>query len=314
MKQSIDSRELFVLYGPDTAVRGTLHKTSAERSGNPADRIETDRVGVLFLNSTSPTRAANGDTAVYLAESVAQRGYPSLRIDFPGFGDSGGDPPAGLNDYINKGGFAAIASAKIKELEMRFNLKGVVIVGHCAGAVSAIFAAAASEECRGLVLMGPYFHLPQSLKPLPRDPASSRAASSQITVDETSTEIDNPEEKRHPSLAGEGLPDNANVALLNCWKKVASAGVPILLLKGPDRKASDAKLKAGEFDYLEYLLRSAGPRGQVTIKEVEGSNQAFANRQGRMAVRQETEEWLQAYFPLAAQTELDWSTVQQETG
>ena len=79
----------------------------------------------------------------------------------PGLGDSDGDISSDLLDFINSGGYAAIAASSVKELVKRIGLSGVVIVGHCAGSVSALFAAAATIKCKGLILMDPYFHLPQ---------------------------------------------------------------------------------------------------------------------------------------------------------
>src|SRR6202034_2178754 len=58
-------------------------------------------IGVLFLNPLSTPRALIGDTAVYWASSFAAQGYPSLRIDLPGLGDSYGELPKDLLTFIN---------------------------------------------------------------------------------------------------------------------------------------------------------------------------------------------------------------------
>src|SRR5271155_4065380 len=114
MKETSETRELIVLDGMDVIIRGTYHTPySFDERAIP---IRRDRIGVLFLNSLSTTRATDGDSAVYLAESFAERGYPSFRLDLPGFGDSEGDPPTELLNSINEWGFASIASVKIREL------------------------------------------------------------------------------------------------------------------------------------------------------------------------------------------------------
>jgi len=90
MQEAIETRELIMLDGPDGDIRGTYHRPN-EGSFYPRSLpIAPGRIGVLFLNSTSPTRAQNGDAAVYLADSFASCGYPSFRLDLPGFGDSQG--------------------------------------------------------------------------------------------------------------------------------------------------------------------------------------------------------------------------------
>jgi pimeloyl-ACP methyl ester carboxylesterase len=298
MNEAIDTRELFVLDGSDVLVRGTYHKVYDDNSDAQPNLAAGDRLGVVFLNSTSPTRAANGDAAIYLAESFAKCGYPCFRLDLPGFGDSEGDHPEDLLGFICRGGYASIASAKVEELVARYNLSGVVIAGHCAGSVSALFAAATSRECRGLVLIGPFFHLTQPIglskirKELKLWALQSRLGKCFSNVYEFLNEL--------PLVPrGRGIPRNANLPLLRCWKKLASTGMPILFLKGPDRKTSSSKPRAaGEFDYLNYLLRAAGRRSQIVVKVTDGASNAFANRQGRAAVRQHTERWLNTYFPL----------------
>src|ERR1700677_1580251 len=176
MKQSIESRELITLDGLGAVVRGTYHRPPDMNT----DAYGHQRVGILFLNSLSLPRTATGDSAVYWAESFAECGYPSFRIDLPGLGDSDGALPVELLDFINSGGFAGAASDKVKELVERFNLSGVVIIAHCGGIVSALFAAEQCIQCRGLVLMDPYFHLPQAVRPKLRQKLSGWALNSKM--------------------------------------------------------------------------------------------------------------------------------------
>src|ERR1700722_14254801 len=80
MKEAIEERELIVLDGLGGLIRGTYHKPADDNGREEASPIARDRVGLLFLNSTSPTRAANGDAAVYLADSFAGCGYSPLSV------------------------------------------------------------------------------------------------------------------------------------------------------------------------------------------------------------------------------------------
>ena len=284
MNQATETRQLITLHGVGGIVRGTYHKADGESS-------EAQRTGVLILNSLSPTRAAAGDSAVYWAESLARSGYPAFRLDMPGFGDSDGNPPPELLKFINTGGYGSIASALTKELSERFGLSGVVVVGLCAGAVSALYTAAASKECRGLVLMDPYFHLPISPPPWMWQKLTGRISRTSLGG-LISKGYDRFTDLRL-YLRRNPMPENANFPLLRCWKTVASTGLPILLLKAPATKP-----RGEEFDYLKYILEQAGSNSRVAVKVVEGAGHTFSNRVGRAGVQQLIEGWLNFYLPL----------------
>jgi pimeloyl-ACP methyl ester carboxylesterase len=290
MKEAIETRELIVLDGLDVVIRGTYHKTYGDCHRTQPKPIERGRIGVLFLNSPSPTRAAQGDSAVYWANSFAECGYPSFRLDLPGFGDSEGEPPTELLDSINHGGYAAIASVKIRELVTRFNLAGVVIVDQCASSISALYAAASCPECKGLVLVDPCFDLPQVIGSTigrhPRDLVSQgcRRISSKSCDLQKQTRL---------FLCGVDSPGNADPPLLRRWAELLSAELPILIFKALSRKP-----KPGEFDYLDSIVGLAGRDSQVVIKVLDGADRSFASRLGRVTVRQRAEQWLNACFPL----------------
>lgn len=295
MKEAIESRELFVLDGLDVVLRGTYHKPPCDNSSEQPNE-KADRIGVLFVSSLFPTRAGNGDSAVYWADSLASDGYPSFRLDCPGFGDSGGDPPPGLFEFINCGGYAPILSAKIKELMARFHLSGVVVVGLCSGAVSAIWTAATSEDCKGLILMNPYFHVPPAVRPNIREKLS--AWSLKTRSGGMLSRFYALLKELRQFLRQKTLPKNANHGLLRRFKELASAGMPVLILNRKDRKAPGLKSRVGEFDYLGYVLESAGRKRQVVVRIVEGADHSLSNRLGRLGAKEHAEQWLKARFPL----------------
>ena len=300
MLQVIKTRELIALEGLGGPIRGTLHRPP-NRLFRPRTAGNARIPGILFLNSLSLPRAATGDSAVHWADSCAERGYPSARFDLPGLGDSAGDISTDLLDFINAGGYASIVAANVKDLMERMGLSGVVIVGHCAGAASALYAAAASKECRGLILMDPYFHLPQMIRPMVRTKLSKWARSTRIGG--VASDVYDRLRKLLLVVRGEMPPGNANLQLLNCWKQVASTGMPILMLKAPGLKAAGTKPRVGQFDYLKHVLKLAGNKSEVTIKLIEGTDHSFANRVGRAAVRQQIGNWLEKHFPLAGSEE-----------
>jgi pimeloyl-ACP methyl ester carboxylesterase len=295
MQKVIEKRELFVLNGVDPDVRGTFHKTRNDNSFEKPNPEGRDRIGVLLLNSLSQTRAGKGDSSVYWADSFAEAGYPSFRIDLPGFGDSEDDTPKDLLGFINRGGYAKVISAKAKELGERFNISGVVLMGLCAGAVSAIHAARSVPECRGLVLLDPYFHLPLSTRSKTWGKLSDRLQ--QGSLRRLIKIASNRVKYIRALFLGHRLPANSNFPLLACWKLLASNSLPIIIFRAP------TATRDREFDYINYNLEQAGQDSQVVMKMIEGADHTFANRIGRTAVRQETESWLNARFPLLGQEE-----------
>jgi hypothetical protein len=145
----------------------------------------------------------------------------------------------------------------------RFTLSGIVLVGHCAGTVSALHAGSVCQNVRGLVLLDPYFHLQKA----------------------------NPQGEL---MRAQGLPGNANLPLIECWNQVTARGIPILVLTAPSFK------KTGEFDYLGYLQKASGTeyKGRVVVQPIADTPHSFAEGPGKDSVREHIEGWLGEYFPL----------------
>lgn len=297
MNDTIETRESIVLNGSDTAIWGTYHKPCDDTFGARPYLLGKDRVGVVFLNLMFPTRAGKGDSLVYWADSFAKLGYPSFRFDLPGFGDSDGCLPSELLNSVDSGEYGDTISAKITELTARFNLSGVVLMGLCAGAVSALYAAASSMECKGLVLMDPYFHLPEAPKSDIRIKLVARA--SQNTLGRL---LRGTYHRVMAGALGNEIPSNSNFPLLNRWKKLAAAGLPMLVLRSRPPKGK-------EFDYIRHHLEQADSNYRVSVKLIEGAYHTFSDRLGREGVRQHTQSWLSDYFPLIEKAEVAADTV-----
>jgi pimeloyl-ACP methyl ester carboxylesterase len=263
VKRAIETREIITLAADGACIRGTYHPPQSTVAASEPD--EGQRIGIVFPNSGVLPRAATGDSAVYWADSFARAGYRTFRLDFEGLGDSGGDVPKTLLDFVSRvhaGRYVSSFSAAIKVIVYRFKLSGVVIVAHCAGTISALYTAAVSKYVKGVVLLDPYFHL-QEFTPHNR-PTS------------------------HPDT---GLPSNANLRLIDCWNQVASAGIPIIVLT-----ATSFRANTHEFDYLSYLQTASLQSQRITVEAITGTPHSFAEGTGKEAVRRHIEAWLTHYF------------------
>ena len=288
MSQVTETRELFTLNCQGAVLRGTFHKP-------PKGFPTTSSTGIVSLAGFPMPRAAHGDAAVYWAASFANFGYPSFRIDLPGAGDSSADVPEELLQFVNTGGHERVAAAAVKQLVERFNLSGVVILGHCAGAISAIFAAAICEECRGLILMDAPFHLPPAGRPKVREALFHWTTRSRFGG--LLSNIRDQIKKISLFLRRNAPPENTNFPLLKRWKDLASGGLPILLINAPPPKASATKPRAGKFDYLTHILKLAGDRSRVDVAIIESAHHTFSDPVGRDAVRRQVEQWMPTVFP-----------------
>jgi pimeloyl-ACP methyl ester carboxylesterase len=286
MNTAIDGRQAISVTVGGLCLRGTYHTVSSKStpSGNC--------VGLLFLNPGFTPRAALGDSAVYWCDSLARLGYPCFRFDLAGLGDSDGEAPPQILDFINKGGYAAAVSALIKALVERYALAGMLLAGHCAGAVTAIFAAPLTKECVGLVLTDPYFFLPQDRT---RFWLELRSWSTWSRIGAMVSSIYYMLRHLRLLIGRNRPPRNANLPLLRCWNQLSSAGLPMLVLKAPALKSSGLKPRIGEFDYLGYLQSIASPRNRVSIQLIEDTNHSFADKHGRTAVRENIEQWLKHF-------------------
>lgn len=291
MNATISTRALITVTINGCCVRGTYHKSQRAGFGTLPEK---GRTGVLFLNPGFIPRAGDGDTAIYWADSFAKCGYPSFRVDLPGMGDSEGEIPPKLLDFINAGGYAPSVSMVVEQLVERYGLSGMVILGLCAGAITALFAAALAEDCEGVILLDPYFFLPRPRSPL-RNELSVWSTSSRVggIVGNLYDFL----RQARLLLRRKQLPGNANLPLLRCWTQIASKGASILVLKAPGYKAPGMKPRTGEFDYLAYLRSRSRSATRITVQLIDGTNHSFGDLTGKQQVRRHIELWLNASFP-----------------
>jgi hypothetical protein len=100
-------------------------------------------------------------------------------------------------------------------------------------------------------------------------------------------------------VQGKKLPKNANLRLLECWERLRSAKLPMLVLRAPGIIP-----KVGEFDYLRHLQSISNRGSRAVIRSIEGTTHSFVEGSGKEAVRKHVEHWLSTNFPLTTCQEI----------
>jgi uncharacterized protein len=117
---------------------GVLHPASGKRTG------------VIVVVGGPQYRIGSHRQFVLLARDLAAVGYPVLRFDVRGMGDSGGAP----RDFEHIA--PDIAAAVECLLQNNPGLEQIVLWGLCDGASASLMYAARDERIRGLVLLNPW--------------------------------------------------------------------------------------------------------------------------------------------------------------
>lgn len=314
VKSAIEGRESITVVAGGISLRGTYHGAPVGSS----HAANQPRIGILFLNPGVLPRAATGDSAVYWADSFAKFGYPSFRIDLPGFGDSDGDLPREVLEFqhrVNVGSYAPLVSEITQDLRKRFDIAGWVAFGHCSGAISALHAAPATANLRGLILLDPYFHHQQSisnrnvlslwhmrvvrgLEQASDGDARIRRRGIEFTLLSSLSRAYDALKYLYGLFGRGGLPGTANLPVIRCWNQVVKTH-PMLVLRAPSPKP-----KKAEFDYFRYLQNRLPRTHRLTVYNVEGTDHSFAEGPGKEEVRKSVERWLQTWVPLVEESSI----------
>lgn len=114
------------------------------------------RVGVLIVVGGPQYRVGSHRQFVLLARHLARSGWPSLRFDFRGMGDSSG--PLRTFEHVDEDVRAAIDAFE-KHVP---GLAGVVIWGLCDAASAAMMYATSDQRVLGLALANPWARAPET--------------------------------------------------------------------------------------------------------------------------------------------------------
>lgn len=118
----------------------------------PAGQKPVGDIAVLLLNAGIIHRIGPHRLNVKLARHAASSGYPALRFDLSGLGDSA---PAGLSNDFADQAVSDIAAA-LDCIEQQTGCRRVVGVGLCSGADNLFNAAGSDPRLCGLMLLDPY--------------------------------------------------------------------------------------------------------------------------------------------------------------
>ena len=130
------------------AVKGVLYAGRA-RGG----------VGVIYLPGIVLGATAVHRIGIELARALASDGHTACLFDPAGVGESESDYPAGthreLAAWVEAGQFVDDTLETIDLVADRLGSRRLVLVGHCGGALTAMYAAARHRAVRGALLISP---------------------------------------------------------------------------------------------------------------------------------------------------------------
>ncbi len=124
----------------------------------PGEGITPSGTGVVIVNGGAQYRAGAHRLFVQLARHLAQQGHAVLRFDFPGQGDSPGEP-VGFEDTAPH-----IAAAVDSLHQHQPRLHNTALVGLCDGASACLLYLQQRRDTRmtHLILLNPWVHSPVS--------------------------------------------------------------------------------------------------------------------------------------------------------
>ncbi|HET6384444.1 MAG TPA: alpha/beta fold hydrolase [Armatimonadota bacterium] len=128
-------------------VYGIIHRPFPTNPRKPDAR---KTVGVVLLGGWSGTRVGPHGILVSMARVLAAAGFPALRFDFRGRGDSGGEQRS-----AHIGTMVEDTRAAAQYLREKTGVESILLIGICAGAQVALGAAPGISALSGMALWSP---------------------------------------------------------------------------------------------------------------------------------------------------------------
>ncbi|MEO8215694.1 MAG: alpha/beta fold hydrolase [Acidobacteriota bacterium] len=136
-------RERIIRFGEEVPMVGVVSEPPERRPDAPA---------VIVLNAGFVHRVGPFRMNVAIARALAEAGYPAVRIDLTGLGDS----PARSGSGELETRVRIDIDEAIKATLQATSTNEVVLYGMCSGAMNAHFAGIDDDRVSGLVLIDPY--------------------------------------------------------------------------------------------------------------------------------------------------------------
>lgn len=250
-------RKAFKILVRDSYIFGTYHEPTELDSKRIRDRVNIT-TGFLFLNMGHAPRACHGNLVARIGDRLAEMGFPVMRIDYPGIGDSPGDLPSREESfwlYVMRSGFTQLTREVMNECSKLYSIDRYIVGGLCGGAIASIYLAA-SEPTRvlGTVLLEPEFTVPslqrntenvketvlasedlvyslRTLKKLLLSPRSwIRAFSGKSQYEYHIKTLKTIAIKKLRAIQGKHLPVDTNHLLIESWKELIESRRPCLVM------------------------------------------------------------------------------------
>lgn len=279
---------------------GTMHVPSA---GTGADK---GRVGLLLLNGGPVPRAGSGDLTAYLSDRLAEQGVPCFRFDLQGLGESTGPSWSDGDLFWRKAQRGHNDAAVIELAEYlcrRFELRGVMLGGLCAGGVLSLrVARGLGERLLGFVLLEPNIRISP---PVTRMQKIQRVLSRLKSIDEVLAILTGGNRYArlfrpiHPFLkriierrAHLRLPGDVQREPVSQWRQVTCNGVPSLIVVAQDRDIDH---------YIESIVRTfpQPKRGVIRTVRIPNSNHILLAEDSRQRTGDALCAWVAESFPHA---------------
>jgi exosortase A-associated hydrolase 1 len=265
----------------------------------PADMPPAD-TALLVIVGGPQYRVGSHRQFALLARAVAAAGYPALRFDVRGMGDSSGTPRPfeALDDDIA----AAIDALQRAQTSVR----DIVLWALCDGASAALLYLdrRADPRVRALCLLNPWVRSPAGLAQthvkhyyLQRltQPTFWRKLLGGGVARRAAGELWS--NLRLARSAGRAKASLASFPQRMALAWAAFEGETLLVLSGDDYTAREFDDHASGSPHWQGLL----DRPSVTRLDIAGANHTFANAADRSRVESATLKWLQRVAPLPAQ-------------
>ncbi len=136
-------REQLVQFGEDGRLAGIL---------SPAQNDEQNTPVLVFLNAGIVHRIGPNRLHVKLARAFSAQGFPCLRFDLSGLGES----PAAAPGLGYEQQSVVDVTAAVDFVMGRLGERPVILAGICSGADNGYRVALLDERIRGLILLDPY--------------------------------------------------------------------------------------------------------------------------------------------------------------